>query len=33
MHMALSHLVLALLFLAILVPIVILTSQNVDETE
>lgn len=33
MHMAFNHLILALLFLAILVPIVILTSQNVDEIE
>lgn len=33
MHMALNHLILALLFLTIIVPIVILFSSKFDEIE
>lgn len=33
MHMALNHLILALLFLTIMIPIVILISPELDEIE
>lgn len=33
MHMTLNHLILALLFLVIFVPIVVLLSPNVNEIE